>query len=83
MSKPGQFTFASGGNATPAHFSEEFLKQRAGIDMRHIPYKGAVCDQADLMFAATTASGPHIRGDRLRALATPAPQRTEERRERG
>ena len=84
-SKPGQITFASGGNATPAHISGEFLKQRAGIDIRHIPYKGAIAgiaallgDQTDLMFAATAAGGPHIRGGRLRALATPAPQRTED-----
>ena len=84
-SKPGQITFASGGNATPAHISGEFLKQRAGIDIRHIPYKGAIAgitavlgDHADLMFAATAASGPHIRSGRLRALATPAPQRTED-----
>jgi tripartite-type tricarboxylate transporter receptor subunit TctC len=84
-SRPGQITFASGGNATPAHISGEFLKQRAGIDIRHIPYKGAIAgitavlgDQAHLMFAATAASGPHIRSGRLRALATPAPQRTED-----
>jgi tripartite-type tricarboxylate transporter receptor subunit TctC len=84
-SRPGHIKFASGGNATPAHISAEFLKQRAGIDIRHIPYKGAIAgitavlsDQADLMFAATAASGPHIRSGRLRALATPAPKRTED-----
>ena len=80
--RPGGVTFASGGNATPAHIAGEFLKQRAGIDIRHIPYKGAIAgvaailgEQVDLMFAAATASGPHIRSGRLRALATPAPQR--------
>jgi tripartite-type tricarboxylate transporter receptor subunit TctC len=80
--KPGEVTFASGGNATPAHISGELLKQRTGIDIRHIPYKGAIAgiaallaEDADLMFAATTASGPHIRTGKLRALATPAPQR--------
>ena len=82
---PGHLTFASGGNATPAHISGELLKQRTGIDIRHIPYKGAIAgisavlaDQADLMFAAANASGPHIRTGKLRALATPAPQRIEE-----
>jgi tripartite-type tricarboxylate transporter receptor subunit TctC len=80
--RPGEITFASGGNATPAHVAGELLKQRAGIDIRHIAYKGAIAGiagllgaEADLMFAATTASGPHIRSGRLRALATPAPQR--------
>jgi tripartite-type tricarboxylate transporter receptor subunit TctC len=80
--RPGHVTFASGGNATPAHIAGEFLKQRAGIDVRHIPYKGAIAgiaavlgEQVDLMFAAATASAPYIRSGRLRALATPAPQR--------
>src|SRR5918993_3864689 len=80
--RPGEITFASGGNATPAHIAGELLKQRTGIDIRHIPYKGALAGiaglfgaEADLMFAATSASGPHIRSGRLRALATPAPQR--------
>ena len=80
--RPGDLTFASGGNATPAHIAGELFKQRTGIDIRHIPYKGAVPGiaglfgaEADLMFAATSASGPHIRSGRLRALATPAPQR--------
>ena len=82
---PGQVTFASGGNATPAHVSGELLKQRTGIDIRHIPYKGAIAgitavlaEQTDLMFAAANVSGPYIRTNRLRALATPAPQRIEE-----
>jgi tripartite-type tricarboxylate transporter receptor subunit TctC len=80
--RPGEITFASGGNATPAHVAGELLKQRTGVDIRHIAYKGAIAGiagllgaEADLMFAATTASGPHIRSGRLRALATPAPQR--------
>ena len=82
---PGKLTFASGGNATPAHVSGELLKQQARVDLRHIPYKGAIAgitavlsDQVDLMFAAATASGSHIRSGRLRALATPAPRRVEE-----
>ena len=82
-SRPGQITFASGGNATPAHVSGEFLKQRTGIDIRHIPFKGAIAGIAavlggdvDLMFAAATASGPYIKTGKLRALATPAPLRS-------
>lgn len=81
-SRPGQVTFASGGNATPAHVSGVFLKLRSGIDIRHVPYKGAAAgitavlgEQVDIMFAAATASAPHVRAGKLRALATPAPQR--------
>lgn len=81
-SQPDRITFASGGNATPAHLSGEFFKRQAGINIRHVPFKGApagvtavVGGEVDLMFAATPAAGPHIQSGRLRALATPAPRR--------
>lgn len=81
-SPPGRVTFASGGNATPAHLSGEFFKRHAGIDILHVPFKGApegvtavIGGDVDLMFAATPAAGPHIQSGRLRALATPAPRR--------
>lgn len=81
-SRPGEVTFASGGNATPAHLSGEFLRLRSGIDIRHVPFKGAAAgitavlgEQVDIMFAAATASAPHVKAGKLRALATPAPQR--------
>lgn len=38
---PGKLNFASGGNGTSAHFTGEYLKMAAGIDMVHVPYKGA------------------------------------------
>jgi tripartite-type tricarboxylate transporter receptor subunit TctC len=81
-SQPDRITFASGGNATPAHLSGEFFKRNTGIIIRHVPFKGAsagvtaiVGGEVDLMFAATPAAGPHIQSGRLRALATPAPRR--------
>ncbi len=81
-SQPDRITFASGGNATPAHLSGEFFKRHTGINIRHVPFKGApegvtavVGGEVDLMFAATPAAGPHIQSGRLRALATPAPRR--------
>jgi tripartite-type tricarboxylate transporter receptor subunit TctC len=81
-SQPGRVTFASGGNATPAHISGEFLKLHTGIDIRHVPFKGAIAgvsavigEQVDMMFGAAPAVGPHIQSGRLRALATPAPHR--------
>ena len=81
-SQPDRITFASGGNATPAHLSGEFFKRTTGIDIRHVPFKGAsagvtavVGGEVDTMFAATPAAGPHIQSGRLRALATPAPRR--------
>ena len=81
-SQPDRMTFASGGNATPAHLTGEFFKRHAAISIRHVPFKGApagvtavVGEQVDLMFAATPVAGPHIQSGRLRALATPAPRR--------
>jgi tripartite-type tricarboxylate transporter receptor subunit TctC len=80
--KPGQITFTSGGNGTPAHLSGELFRLRAGIDIRHVPFKSAPAGvaavlggQVDLMFAATAAAAPHIRAGKLRALATTVPRR--------
>ena len=38
--RPGQFTFASSGSGTATHLGGELFKSRAGVDIRHIPYKG-------------------------------------------
>jgi tripartite-type tricarboxylate transporter receptor subunit TctC len=38
---PGKYTFGSSGIGSPAHLVAEMLKLQAGIDMRHVPYKGA------------------------------------------
>jgi len=51
-------TYASGGNGTPAHLAAELFKRHAGVDIHHVPFKGALAgvsavmgDQVDLMFA--------------------------------
>jgi tripartite-type tricarboxylate transporter receptor subunit TctC len=81
-SQPGRIKFASGGNATPAHLSGEFFKRTTGINILHVPYKGATAGvtavlggEVNMMFTATPAAEPHIQSGRLRALATPAPRR--------
>jgi tripartite-type tricarboxylate transporter receptor subunit TctC len=75
-SKPGTLTFASSGNGTTLHLSAELFKRMAGIDIVHVPYKGnapAVTDliggQVNLMFDNINNSLPHIRSNKLRALA--------------
>jgi tripartite-type tricarboxylate transporter receptor subunit TctC len=80
--RPQHFTFASGGNGTPAHVAAELFRLNAGIEMRHVPFNGAVAgvaavmgDQVDMMFAIAPAVLGHIRAGKLRALATPAPSR--------
>lgn len=80
--KPGQLRYSSGGNGTPAHLGSELLKHETGIDLRHIPYKGGpaaalalLTGDADVMIGAVGAVSPSVKGGRLRALATSAPNR--------
>jgi len=80
--RPQSLTFASGGNGTPAHLSGELFRLNAAIEMRHVPFNGAVAgvaavmgEQVDMMFAIAPAVIPHLKGGKLRALATPAPSR--------
>ncbi len=47
--KPGELTYASTGNGSAAHINFELLKQAAGVDIRHIPYKGAGAAITDLL----------------------------------
>ena len=47
--QPGRLTFASGGNGSSNHLAGELLKLLAGIDMIHVPYKGAGPAMADVM----------------------------------
>jgi tripartite-type tricarboxylate transporter receptor subunit TctC len=84
-SKPGNFTYASGGNGTPPHINGEVFKALAGVDLLHVPYKGGGPALADLvagrvhvMLDTAASAMPHVRGARLRALAISAPQRSAE-----
>lgn len=74
---PGALTYASGGNGTPSHLASELLKRHAGIDVRHVPYKGIPAglaalmgEQVDVAFAGLASALPLVRSGRLRALAT-------------
>lgn len=80
-SKPGM-SFGSAGNASPHHLAGEALKSMAGIDVLHVPYKGAVPALFDViggrlqfMFFSFAAADPHIRAGKLRALAIAAKTR--------
>ena len=46
---PGKINFASPGNGTPPHMIGEMFKQRAGIDIVHVPYKGTAAALTDMM----------------------------------
>lgn len=74
--KPGQFSYGSPGNGTQGHLIAELLKQNAGIQMTHIPYKGASAAIADLIAGhipttstTLTTAATQIRAGKARALA--------------
>jgi tripartite-type tricarboxylate transporter receptor subunit TctC len=80
--KPGTINFASGGVGTSQHLTAELLRQRTGIDMVHIPYKGsgpALSDllggQIPLMVDSVTASLTHVRSGKIRAIAVTSAER--------
>ena len=80
---PGKLNFASAGIGTTPHMAGELLKGRAGIDMAHVPYKGAGPAMADLAagqvqvgFSSITGALPFIKDGRLRGLATSGANRS-------
>jgi len=79
---PGKLTYGSSGNGTPQHFAVELLKSAAGIDMVHVPYKGAAAVVADavggqinLASATYAPSVEYIRSNRLLPLTVMEPRR--------
>jgi tripartite-type tricarboxylate transporter receptor subunit TctC len=79
---PGRLNFASSGNGTGPHMAGEMLKMLAGIDMTHVPYRGAAPALTDLITGQvqvmiTGAAAEYVRGGRLRALAVTSTTRSE------
>ena len=79
---PGKINFGSAGTGSVAHVSGELFRMMAGIDMQHVPYRGAPLALADLlggqvqvMFDNLPSSIDHIRNGRLRALGVSTPAR--------
>ena len=81
---PGKINFASAGNGSVAHVTAELFKMMAGVNMQHVPYRGAapaltdlLGGQVHLMFDNMPSSIEHIRAGRLRPLAVTATARLE------
>ena len=81
---PGKINFASAGNGSVAHVTGELFKMMAGVNMQHVPYRGAapaltdlLGGQVHLMFDNMPSSIEHIRAGRLRPLAVTATARLE------
>lgn len=80
--KSGSLSYASSGNGTLAHLLGELWKDRAQINMVHIPYRGAapamtdlVGGQVDVLFTSLTVALPMIQAGKIRALAVASPDR--------
>ena len=73
--QPGKLNYGSGGNGTNTHLGGELFKSLAGVDIVHIPYKGAgavltdlIGGQVQMLVSAVTTVLPHIKSGKLRAL---------------
>jgi tripartite-type tricarboxylate transporter receptor subunit TctC len=73
---PGRYSFASSGPGTAVHLAEELFRQKAGVDMVHVPYRGTVAAMPDLltgriamMIDGVPAQTENVRLGRVRALA--------------
>jgi len=81
--RPGELNYSSGGTGTGPHLAMEILKANAGINIVHIPYKGAgpalndlIAGQVQLQLANMIASLPLVKSGRLRAIAVSGSKRS-------
>jgi tripartite-type tricarboxylate transporter receptor subunit TctC len=80
---PGKLSYGSAGTGTSQHMAGELFKISTGVEMAHVPYKGAgpavadlIAGQIPLMFADISAALGHIRAGKLRALGVTTRERT-------
>src|SRR6185369_6951680 len=80
--QPGKLDYASAGSGTSGHLAAEMLKNSAGIDVVHVPYKGgapAIVDmlggRVNFMMLDPLQVMPHVQAGRLRAIAVGSPKR--------
>jgi tripartite-type tricarboxylate transporter receptor subunit TctC len=81
---PGKINMASGGNGSINHVTGELFKMMAGVNLVHVPYRGAapaladlLGGQVDLFFGGMASSVDHVRAGKLRALAVTTATRSE------
>jgi tripartite-type tricarboxylate transporter receptor subunit TctC len=80
---PGKLRYASGGNGSSQHLTGELLRTAGGLDIIHVPYKGAgpamvdmLGGQVDFMFDNLPTALPHIKAGKLRGLAVTSAARS-------
>ena len=81
-SRPGTINFASSGSGSTAHLSSELFKSMTGIEIVHVPYKGAgpaltdlVGGQVQIMFTGVSSTLPYVKAGRLKALGVSSEKR--------
>jgi len=81
--KPGAINYASYGSGSQPHLAGEMLKNKAGIDLVHVPYKGislavpaVMAGEVQLTFAGIATSTPPLRSGRIKAIAIGGPTRS-------
>ena len=79
---PGKLNYASGGIGSAQHLTAELFRLMAGIDIVHVPYKGAVnipdliAGRVQMLFSGLPQALPHVQGGRLRAIGVTTPARS-------
>jgi tripartite-type tricarboxylate transporter receptor subunit TctC len=80
---PGKITYGSGGIGTSVHLCGELFKRMTGIEMRHVPYRGAapalqdvVAGRIDVIFDNITGGLPQVQGGGARGLAVTTAKRS-------
>jgi tripartite-type tricarboxylate transporter receptor subunit TctC len=83
MANPGKLNIASGGNGSLQHILSEMFKMMAGVNMFHVPYRGAapmvtdlIGGQVQIAFDAINSSVGYIKAGNLRALAVTTAMRS-------
>ena len=79
---PGKYFFGSGGSGTSPHLCGEMLKQRAGLDVQHVPYRGGapamqdmLAGQLDYMYDNISTPLVQYKAGKVKAFAVTSPQR--------
>ena len=82
--KPGALSYGTPGVGTAIHIGWERLREMAGVNLLHVPYKGGAPALIDMMggqihmvITTTITAGPHIKSGKVKAIAMTGPKRVE------
>jgi tripartite-type tricarboxylate transporter receptor subunit TctC len=80
---PAKFAYASPGSGSSMHFAMELLKQRAGVELLHVPFKGSgpaypevFSGRIDFLVDPLFSSLPYVKSGKLKPIAVTGPRRS-------